>query len=59
MVGPVNRNKRNKVSFNQIIVSQADTKEVDRHFFQFKKEVKENDLLNVQSSIHRIPAFDK
>ena len=59
MVGPVNRTKRNKVSFNQIIVSQADTKEVGRHFFQFKKEVKENDQPNVQSSIHRIPAFDK
>ena len=44
MVGPVNRTKRNKVSCNQIAVNQADTKEVGRHFFQFKKEVKENDL---------------
>ena len=44
VVGPVNRTKRNKVSCNQIAVNQADTKEVGRHFFQFKKEVKENDL---------------
>ena len=44
VVGPVNRTKRNKVSCNQIAVRQADTKEVGRHFFQVKKEVKENDL---------------
>ena len=44
VVGPVNRTKGNKVSCNQIAVNQADTKEVGRHFFQFKKEVKENDL---------------
>ena len=44
VVGPVNRTKRNKVSCNQIAVSQADTKEVGRLFFQVKKEVKENDL---------------
>ena len=44
VVGSVNRTKRNKVSCNQIAVNQADTKEVGRHFFQFKKEVKENDL---------------
>ena len=44
VVGPVNRTKRNKVSCNQIAVNQADTKEVGRHSFQFKKEVKENDL---------------
>ena len=44
VVGPVNRTKRNKVSCNQIAVNQADTKEVGRHFFQVKKEVKENDL---------------
>ena len=44
VVDPVNRTKRNKVSCNQIAVNQADTKEVGRHFFQFKKEMKENDL---------------
>ena len=42
--GPVNRTKRNKVSCNQVAVTQADTKEVGRHFFQVKKEVKENHL---------------
>ena len=44
MVGPVNRTKRNKISWNRIAVNQADTNEVDRHFFQVKKKVKENDL---------------
>ena len=43
VVGLVNRTKRNKVSCSQIAVNQADTKEIGRHFFQFKK-VKENDL---------------
>ena len=44
VVGPVNRTKKNKASCNQVAVNQADTKEVGRHFFEFKKEVKENDL---------------
>ena len=44
VIGPVNRTKRNKISCNQTAVNQADTKEVGRHFFQVKKEVKENDL---------------
>ena len=43
-VGPVNRTKRNKVSCHQIAVNQANTKEAGRHFFQVKKELKENDL---------------
>ena len=44
VVGSVNKTKRNKVSCNQITVNQAVTKEVGRHFFHVKKEVKENDL---------------
>ena len=44
VVGPVNRTKRNKASWNRIPVNQANTKEVGRHFFQVKKEMKENDL---------------
>ena len=42
----------NKVSRNQIAVNQVDTKEVDRHFFQVKKEVKENDLPDMLKQIY-------
>ena len=52
MVGPVNRTKENKVSCNQIAVNQAGTKEVGRHFFQVKKEVKENDLPDMLKQIY-------
>ena len=44
VAGPVNRTKRNKGSSNQIAGNQGYTKEVRRHFFQVKKEVKEKDL---------------
>ena len=47
MVGPVNRTKRNKVSCNQIAVNQADVKEVGKHFFQVKNEVKDNDVADM------------
>ena len=52
MVGPVKRTKVNKVSCNQIAVNQVDTKEADRHFFQVKKEVKENDLPDMLKQIY-------
>ena len=42
----------NKVSRNQIAVNQVDTKEADRHFFQVKKEVKENDLPDMLKQIY-------
>ena len=44
VVGPVNKTNSNKVSCNLIAVHQGDTKEVGRHFFQVKTEVKKNDL---------------
>ena len=47
-----NRTKRNKVSWNQIPVNQADTKEVGRHFFQVKKEMKENDLPDMPKQMY-------
>ena len=52
VVGPVNKTKRNKVSCNQIAMNQADTKEVGRHIFQVKKEVKENDLPDMLKQIY-------
>ena len=52
MGGSVNRTKRNKVSCNQIAVNQADTKEVGRHIFQVKKEVKENDQPDMPKQIY-------
>ena len=33
-------------------MNQADTKEVDRQFFQVKKEVKENDLSDMLQQMH-------
>ena len=52
MAGPINKTKRYKVSCNQIAVNQAVTKEVGRHFFQVKKEVKENDLSDMLKQIY-------
>ena len=52
MVGPLKKTNMNKVSRNQIAVNQVDTKEVDRHFFQVKKEVKENDLPDMLKQIY-------
>ena len=52
MVGSVNKAKRNKVSCNLIVVKQADTKQVGRHFFQVKKYVKKNDLPNMLKQIY-------
>ena len=52
VVGQVNRTKRNKVSCNQIVVNQANTKGVGRHIFQVKKEVKENDLPDMLKQIY-------
>ena len=40
------------LSCNQIAVNQADTKEVGRHIFQVKKEVKENDLPDMPKQIY-------
>ena len=36
--------KNSSVSCNKIAVRQADTNQVGKHFFQSKKEVKENDV---------------
>ena len=52
MVGPVNITKEKKVSCNRIAVNKADTKEVVRHFFQVKKEVKENSLPDMLKQIY-------
>ena len=41
-----------KVSCNQTTVNQTDTKEVSRHLFQVKKEVKENDLPHILKQIY-------
>ena len=52
MVGPVNRTKRRKISCNQLGVNRADTKAVGRHFFQVKKEVKENNLSDMLQQMY-------
>ena len=58
VVSSVNKTKRNKVSCKRIAVNQADTKEVGRHFFQVKKEVKENDLPDMLKEIYN-PEFSE
>ena len=52
MVGPVNRTKSRKISCNQIGLNRADTKAVGRHFFQVKKEVKENNLSDMLQQMY-------
>ena len=44
VVGPVNGTKNSSVLCNKIALRQADASQVDEHFFQLKKEVKENDI---------------
>ena len=47
VVGPVSGTRNISVSCNKIVVRQADTNQVSGHFFQSKREVKENDITDM------------
>ena len=51
-VGPVSGTKNSSVLCNKIAVRQADTNQVGKHFFQSKKEVKENDITEMLQKMH-------
>ena len=44
--------KNSSVSCNKIAVRQADTNQVGKHFFQSKKEVKENDVTEMLQKMY-------
>ena len=52
VVGPVSGTKNSLVSCNKIAVRQADTNQVPKHFFQSKKEVKQNDVTEILQEMH-------
>ena len=52
VVGPVSGTRNSSVSCNKIAVRQADTNQVAKHFFQSKKEVKENDVTEILQEMY-------
>ena len=44
--------KSSSISCNKIALTQADTNQVGKHFFQLKKEVKENDVTEMLQKIY-------
>ena len=52
VVGPVSTTKNSSVSCTKIALRQADTNQVGKHFFQSKKEVKENDVTEMVQKMY-------
>ena len=52
VVGQVSGTRNSSVSCNKIAVKQADTNQVGGHFFQSKREVKENDITDMLQKMY-------
>ena len=53
VVRPVSGTKNSSILCNKITVRQADTNQVGKHFFQSKKEVKENDITEMLGKMYK------
>ena len=52
IVGPVNGTSRKEICCNRKVVRQADTNEVEKHFFQAKPLVKETDVKEIPARLY-------
>ena len=51
-MGPVNGTSRKEIWCNRKVVRQADTNEVEKHFFQAKPLIKETDVKEIPARLY-------